>query len=94
MISYIVVAVFGKYDMPNYTHVPTRIKEDIVASLCSEDKVGCVKCKFPSLASLWECDSWRCSSIQAYHLCAISIIYSDVTRPCGPEELREVNIAE
>ena len=71
--------------------MPTRIKEDIVASFLSEDKVGCAKCKFPSLASLWECDSWRCSSIQAYHLCAISIMYPDVAGPCGSEELGDVN---
>ena len=80
--------------MPNYTHVPTRIKEDIVAPFLSEDKVGCAKCKFPSLVILRECDSWRCSSIQAYHLCAISIIYPDVTGACGPEELGDVNDAE
>ena len=73
--------------------MPTRIKEDVVASFLSEDEVE-LESKFPSLAILWEYDIWGCSSIQAYHLCAILIIYSDVTGKCGSEELGNVNIAE
>ena len=77
-----------------HAHAPTRIKEDIVAPFLSENKVGCAKGKYSSLGILWEYDIWGCSSIQAYHFCAISIIYPDVTGACGPEELSNLNIAE
>ena len=77
-----------------HAHAPTRIKEDIVAPFLSENKVGCVKGKQSSLGILWKYDIWGCSSIQAYNLCAISIIYPDVTGECWPEKLGEVKIKD
>ena len=66
---------------------PTWIHKNIVSPFFSEEKVVSAKCKFPSQGTLWEYDSWRCSSIDAYHLCTTFLIYLDVSGTCGPEDL-------